>query len=166
MCIRDSTASVLSQWGVDTDPESRRKKELAAEKITVADLVAEGFPDGLIQRVAHEKLLGFDYRAQRLLDETTGVMEVRRIEVKGYTHGNASQLEHSEWTKAQQLQDTYWLYVVWNPLSPDHRLVKIQNPYKVLEHAVKHREVIRRYEIPAESIDRHQGGGDCNRQNG
>lgn len=147
------TASVLGQWGFDTDPESRRKKELAAEKIAVADLVAEGFPEDLIQRVAHEKLLGFDYRAQRPLDETLGVMEVRRIEVKGYTYGNPIQLEHSEWTKAQQLGETYWLYVVWNPLSPNYRLVKIQNPYRVLEHAVKNREVIRRYEIPVEAID-------------
>lgn len=150
------TASVLVQWGIDTDPESRRKKELAAEKIAIADLVAEGFPHELIQRVAHEKLLGFDYRAQRLLDATLGVMEVRRIEVKGYTYGNPIQLEHSEWTKAQQLGESYWLYVVWNPLSPDQRLVKIQNPYRVLEHAVKHREVIRRYEIPVEAIDAAQ----------
>jgi superfamily II DNA or RNA helicase len=152
------TASALDHWGVDTDPESRRKKELAAEKIAVADLIAEGFPEDLIQRVAHEKLLGFDYRAQRPLDVTTGVMEVRRIEVKGYTYGNPIQLEHSEWTKAQQLGHTYWLYVVWNPLSSDQRLVKIQNPYKVLEHAVKHREIIRRYEIPTEAIDRYANG--------
>jgi hypothetical protein len=152
------TASVLGQWGIDTDPESRRKKELAAEKVAVADLVAEGFPRELIQRVAHEKLLGFDYRAQRPLDEALGVMEVRRIEVKGYTYGNPIQLEHSEWSKAHILGETYWLYVVWNPLSDDHRLVKIQNPYKVFEHAVKHREIIRRYEISVEAIDAAQHG--------
>lgn len=145
--------SAMRQWGIDTDPDSRRKKELAAEKIAVDDLIAEGFPRELIQRVAQEKLTGFDYRAQRLLDPVTGSMEVRRIEVKGYTHGNPIQLEHSEWTKAQQLRETYWLYVVWNPPSPNHRLVKIQNPYGKLEHAVKCREVIRRYEIPVEAID-------------
>jgi hypothetical protein len=150
-------ASTMQQWGIDTDPESRRRKELAAERITVDDLVAEGFPRELIQRVAHEKLTGFDYRAQRALDPTIGTMEVRRIEVKGYTEGNPIQLEHSEWTKAQQLGDTYWLYVVWNPLGPDARLVRIQNPYRVLEHAVKHREIIRRYEVPADAIDRLAG---------
>jgi superfamily II DNA or RNA helicase len=125
-------ASTMRQWGIDTDPESRRRKELAAERITVDDLVAEGFPRELIQRVAHEKLTGFDYRAQRTLDATLGTMEVRRVEVKGYTEGNPIQLEHSEWTKAQQLGDTYWLYVVWNPLDTNARLVKIQNPYRVL----------------------------------
>jgi hypothetical protein len=45
------------------------------------------------------------------------------------------------------------LYVVWDPLGPNHRLVKIQNPYGRLEHAVKCREVIRRYEVPAAAID-------------
>ena len=150
-------ASTMRQWGIDTDPESRRRKELAAEKIMKLDLIAEGFPEELIQRVAHEKLTGFDYRAQRIFDPVLGTMEVRRIEVKGYTEGNPIQLEHSEWTKAQQLGDSYWLYVVWNPLSPSYRLVKIQNPYRVLEHAVKHRQIIRRYEIPADAIDGHAG---------
>jgi hypothetical protein len=149
--------STMRQWGIETDPESRRRKELAAEKIMKQDLIAEGFPEELIQRVAHEKLTGFDYRAQRILDQTLGTMEVRRIEVKGYTEGNPIQLEHSEWTKAQQLGDSYWLYVVWNPLSTGFRLVKIQNPYRALEHAVKHRQIIRRYEIPAEAIDGHAG---------
>jgi superfamily II DNA or RNA helicase len=152
------TAAVLRQWGIDTDPESRRRKELAAEKIAVEDLIAEGFPREAIERVAHLRLTGFDYRAQRVLDHATGVMDVRRVEVKGYTSGNPIQLEHSEWTKAQQLGESYWLYVVWDPLTPDARLVKIQNPYRVLEHAVKHREIIRRYEIPAEAIDGHRGG--------
>src|SRR5262249_39268958 len=145
--------AVFERFGIDTDPESRRQKELAAERITVEDLVAEGFPRELIQRVAAEKLRGFDYRAQRIADPQLGVMEVRRIEVKGYTFGNPIQLEPSEWNKAQQLGDTYWLYVVWDPLQPDARLGKIQNPYKHLEHSVKVREVIRRYEIPAQAVE-------------
>jgi hypothetical protein len=103
--------------------------------------------------VAHEKLLGFDYRAQREADRQLGLMEVRRIEVKGYSSGNPIQLEHSEWTKAQTLGDTYWLYVVWDPLGPTPRLVKIRNPYQALEHSVRVREVIRRYEIPAQAVE-------------
>jgi superfamily II DNA or RNA helicase len=149
----EADPALFLRFGIDTDPESRRQKELAAEKITVEDLVAEGFPRELIQRVAHEKLLGFDYRAQRVADPQLGVMEVRRIEVKGYTFGNPIQLEPSEWNKAQQLGDTYWLYVVWNPLDADARLLKIQNPFQVLEHAAKTRDFIRRYEIPAQAIE-------------
>jgi hypothetical protein len=146
-------ADFMQRFGIDPDPESRRKKELAAERFVVHDLVAEGFPRELIERVAHEKLLGFDYRAQRVVEPQFGVMEVRRIEVKGYSAGNPIQLEHSEWTRAQHLGDTYWLYVVWNPLQADARLVKIQNPYRHLEHSVKVREVIRRYEIPVQAIE-------------
>ena len=146
-------ADFAQKFGMDPDPESRRRKELAAEKIAVEDLIAEGFPRELIQRVAHEKLLGFDYRAQRVADPQFGVMDVRRIEVKGYTAGNPIQLEHSEWTKAQTLGDTYWLYVVWDPIGATPRLLKIQNPFQHLEHSVKVREVIRRYEISAQAIE-------------
>jgi hypothetical protein len=32
-------------------------------------------------------------------------------------------------------------------------LVKVQNPYRRLEYAVKVREVIRRYEIPVQAIE-------------
>lgn len=149
----DLGADFMQRFGIDPDPESRRKKELAAERFVVDDLIAEGFPRELIERVAHEKLLGFDYRAQRVVEPQFGVMEVRRIEVKGYSAGNPIQLEHSEWTRAQHLGDTYWLYVVWNPLQTDARLVKIQNPYRQLEHSVKVREVIRRYEIPVQAIE-------------
>jgi hypothetical protein len=144
---------LFERFGMDTDPQSRRQKELAAERIAVDDLVAEGFPRDLIQRVAGEKLLGFDYRAQRIADPQLGTMEVRRVEVKGYTCGNPIQLEPSEWNKAQQLGDTYWLYVVWDPIGPSPRLVKIRNPFQVLEHAARAREVIRRYEIPAQAIE-------------
>ena len=149
----DVGGDFMQKFGTDPDPETRRRKELSAEKIAIEDLVAEGFPRELIQRVAHERLLGFDYRAQRVADPQFGVMEVRRIEVKGYSSGNPIQLEHSEWTKAQTLGDSYWLYVVWDPLSASPRLVKIQNPFRWLEHSVKVREIIRRYEIPVQALE-------------
>jgi len=57
------------------------------------------------------------------------------------------------WWPRRPLGDTYWLYVVWNPLGSDPRLVKIQNPFRVLEYAAKARDVIRRYEIPAQAIE-------------
>ncbi len=138
---------------IDPDPETGRRKELAAVKIAVVDLIAEGCPRELIQRVVHEKLLGFDYRARRVADPQFGVMDDRRIEVKGYSSGNPIQLEHSEWTKAQTLGDTYWLYVVWDPTGAIPRLLKIQNPFQHLEHSVKVPEVIRRYEISAHAIE-------------
>src|SRR5436305_13243032 len=36
--------ALFERFGIDTDPESRRQKELAAERIAVENLVAEGFP--------------------------------------------------------------------------------------------------------------------------
>jgi len=52
-------------------------------------------------------------------------------------------LTTNEWYKAQQLGDSFWLYVVWNP---------IQNPAKVLEHAAKPVVSARFWDIPAEAI--------------
>ena len=50
------------------------------------------------------------------------VAGIRRIEVKGRTRGQPIRLTTNEWYKATQLGDSYWLYVVWNPLgTPDAR---------------------------------------------
>jgi hypothetical protein len=58
------------------------------------------------------------------------------------------------WYKAQQLGDSFWLYVVWNPLqTPDPRPVMIQNPAKVLEHAAKPVVSARFYDIPAAAVE-------------
>jgi hypothetical protein len=55
---------------------------------------------------------GFDIRAVKLLDEATGAMEVRRVEVKGRKRVGSVVLTTNEWSKAQQLGEHYWLYVV------------------------------------------------------
>jgi hypothetical protein len=50
------------------------------------------------------------------------------------------------------LGDSYWLYVVWNPLeNPDPEPLKIRNPVKHLDHAK--REVVRYFDIPADAIE-------------
>ena len=60
---------------------------------------------------------GFDIRAHRIADEATGEVLVKRIEVKGRLRGQPVRLTVNEWYKAQQLAETYWLYVVWDPLA-------------------------------------------------
>src|SRR5439155_25712825 len=117
----------LGSLARETDTELRRKKEIRAEDITIEALVAEGFSSMGIERVGSQKI-GFDIRAHRVIDEHTGQIEVRRVEVKGYTRGNPIQLTVNEWYKAQQLAETYWLYVIWDPLEPNAELVRIQNP--------------------------------------
>jgi len=52
-------------------------------------------------------------------------------EVKGRLRGQPVRLTTNEWYKAQQLAETYWLYVVWDPLGELPELVRIHNPAKV-----------------------------------
>jgi hypothetical protein len=56
--------------------------------------------------------------------------------------------------KAVQLADTYWLYVVWNPLDkPDATPLIIQNPAKHLDHAKKEIVAARYFDIPAAAVE-------------
>jgi hypothetical protein len=144
----------LEGFALETDAALRRKKELRAEEITIEALVREGFPRMGIERVGSQKI-GFDIRAHRVIDEQTGQIEVRRIEVKGYTRGSPIQLTVNEWYKAQQLAETYWLYVVWDPLSNPTGPVCIQNPALKLDHAKREVAAARFFLIPAEAIDNH-----------
>ncbi|MFH1009845.1 MAG: hypothetical protein V1784_01245, partial [bacterium] len=56
------------------------------------------------------------------------------------------------WYKAQQLADTYWLSVVWDPTGSDPEHVAIKNPAATLDHAKREIMAARFYEIPAEAI--------------
>lgn len=144
-------AAQLGSLAREGDADLRRRKELHAEEVAIEHLVAEGFPRENIQRVGNQRI-GFDIRAHRVTDPTTGTIDVRRIEVKGYTRGNDIQLTVNEWYKAQQLGATYWLYVVWNPLENDRELVRIHNPAEKLDHAKKEIVTARMFVIPAEAI--------------
>jgi len=141
----------LGVFAPETDAELRKRKEIAAEDIVIRHLLDEGFPADGIERVGSQKI-GFDIRAQRVIDPQTGDIEVRRIEVKGYTHGNPIQLTVNEWYKAQQLGTTYWLYVVWNPLEDDYELIRVHHPAEKLDHAKREVVMARCFEIPADAI--------------
>ncbi|MCS6804589.1 MAG: helicase-related protein [Blastocatellia bacterium] len=161
--VRHIATAIVLAPGVETelqladlldepDPDMRRKSELAAEDLVVAALKEEGFPEDRIERVGHLKL-GFDIRAHRIADPATGEVLVKRVEVKGRARGQAVRLTTNEWYKAQQLADTYWLYVVWDPLGPEPELVRIQNPAARLDHAKREIVAARFFEIPAEAIE-------------
>jgi polyhydroxyalkanoate synthesis regulator phasin len=147
---RDTQAQ-LADLADELDPNVRKQSELAAEELVVAALKEEGFPEDRIERVGHLKL-GFDIRAHRIADPATGEVLVKRIEVKGRKRGQAVRLTTNEWYKAQQLAETYWLYVVWDPLSPNPELVRIQNPAACLDHAKREIVAARFFEIPAEAV--------------
>jgi SNF2 family DNA or RNA helicase len=153
------TQSQLADLADELDPNVRRQSEIAAEDKTVEALVAEGFPQDRIERVGHLKL-GFDIRAHRIADEATGDVYVKRVEVKGRLRGQPVRLTTNEWYKAQQLAETYWLYVVWDPLGDSPELVCIHDPAAKLDHAKREIVAARFYEIPAEAISQcgdHEG---------
>ncbi|WP_416675778.1 helicase-related protein [Egbenema bharatensis] len=99
---------------------------------------------------------GFDIRSVGPIDPETGVAPVRRIEVKGRAQVNQEiSLTSNEWRKAQQLGDSYWLYVVWGCKTSNPKLLKIENPAKVLVGDAKEIRQVTRYLVPAEAITRN-----------
>lgn len=139
----------------ELDPEIRRQIEIAAENAVVAYETARGWET---ERVGHLKI-GFDVRSLAPADPQTGyrdpVTGLRRIEVKGRKRGHPIRLTTNEWYKATQLGDSYWLYVVWDPLNnPDSVPVLIQNPAKHLDHAKTEIVAARYYDIPPDAIEK------------
>jgi len=135
------------------DPGIKRRVELAAEDIVIAYEEANGRE---CERVGHCNL-GFDIRSIHQ-DKKAGywdtIIDVRRIEVKGRKRGEPVRLTENEWRRAQSLGNTYWLYVVWDPLNnPDALPKRINNPAKYLEHAANEVVASRYYDISAKAID-------------
>ena len=155
--VLPSTRAVEEQIGgtlEDLDPEVRRKCEIAAEDVVIAYEAGRGFQ---CERVGHLKI-GFDIRSIGPADPQTGyrdpVTGIRRIEVKGRRRGQPIRLTTNEWYKATQLGDSYWLYVVWDPLNgPDAKPLRIQNPAKHLDHAKREVVAARYFDIPADAIE-------------
>ncbi len=142
--------------GLASEPDAalNRQVELAAEDVVVAYEEARGRE---CERVGHQKI-GFDIRSLSPPDPQTGwrdpVSGVRRIEVKGRKRGQAVRLTTNEWYKAQQLGDTYWLYVVWDPLDePDPSPLMVRNPARHLDHAKREVVAARYYDLPADALE-------------
>ena len=138
----------------DLDPNVRRRSEKAAENLVVAFEEARGW---ICERVGHLKI-GFDVRSLGPADPQTGYRDpmerIRRIEVKGRTRGQPIRLTTNEWYKAAQLGDSYWLYVVWDPLcNPDPQPIVLRNPVKHLDHAKREVIAARHYDIPPNAIE-------------
>jgi hypothetical protein len=92
------------------------------------------------------------------------VIRVIRIEVKGRRRGQPIRLTTNEWYKAAQLGDSYWLYVVWDPLdlpAPELRQagncatepVRVQTSVKHLDYAKCEVVAARYYDIPTETVE-------------
>lgn len=147
-------ADVAAELAEELDPEIRRRSEKAAEDIVVAFENAQGWE---CERVGHLKI-GFDIRSLGPADPQTGYRDptegIRRIEVKGRAKGQPIRLTTNEWYKAAHLGDSYWLYVVWDPLhNPKAEPLRIRNPVKHLDHAKREVVAARYFDIPAEAIE-------------
>lgn len=145
----------LTQAPEDMDPNIRRRSEIAAEDIVVAYETARGWE---CERVGHLKI-GFDVRSLGPADPQTGYRDpvegIRRIEVKGRTRGFPVRLTTNEWYKASQLGDSYWLYVVWDPLNnPNPEPLVIRNPVKHLDHVKREVVTARHFDIPGDAIEK------------
>lgn len=105
-----------------------------------------------IRRVAEKEAISIGQA-----DPQTGYRDpvegIRRIEVKGRARGQLIRLTTNEWYKAAHLGDSYWLYVVWDPLENQHaESVRIQNPVKHLDHVKQEVVAARYYDIAAEAL--------------
>jgi hypothetical protein len=155
--VLPSTMSAAAQINAlleDIDPEIRRRSELAAEDVVLAFEHARKWE---CEKVGHLKI-GFDIRSLGPANPQTGYRDpvhgVRRIEVKGRKRGQVIRLTTNEWYKAQQLGDSYWLYVIWDPLNnPDPNPLIIQNPAKHLDHAKREVIAARYFDLPADAIE-------------
>jgi superfamily II DNA or RNA helicase len=149
----DEAGVRLDTYLEELDPEIRRRCEIAAEDVVIA---FEKSRQWETERVGHLKI-GFDIRSLAPADAQTGyrdpVQGIRRIEVKGRKRGQPIRLTTNEWYKATQLGDTYWLYVVWDPLAnPDPVPLIVQNPAKYLDHAKREVIAARYFDLPADAI--------------
>ena len=149
-----TAAGRIPELAEELDTQLRRRVELAAEDVVVAHEETRGRE---CERVGHLKI-GFDIRSLAPPNSQTGyrdpVTGVRRIEVKGRKRGQPVRLTTNEWYKAQQLGDTYWLYVVWDPLEdPDPVPLMVQNPTVRLDYAKKEVVAARYYDLPADAVE-------------
>lgn len=98
---------------------------------------------------------GFDIRSVGAINPETEIPEVRRIEVKGRAQLDRDvSLTVNEWRKAQQLGDSYWLYVVWGCNTATPRLLTIQNPAKKLMGDAREIKQVTRYLIGADALEK------------
>jgi SNF2 family DNA or RNA helicase len=151
----DQVSDVLTEAGAATwpeDAEARRRIELAAMQVVMDYERKRGWEPF---DISDQRGPGFDIRSLGPADPATGHRAVRRIEVKGRTRGQPVHLGTNQWLKARQLRETYWLYVVWDPLDagPDTEPVRIQDPAHRLEYAAREVQVVAGYQVPAEAIE-------------
>lgn len=119
-----------------SDPEDRKRYDAAVEAIAVKTAWAHEVAHGAVVRDVSTAALA---RAAGLPDwpgfdllSTRPAAEERAIEVKGRATTGDIELTENEWTKACNLRERYWLYVVLDCASDYPRLLRINDPFSKL----------------------------------
>lgn len=121
-----------------SDPEDRKRHDAEVEAIAMrVALGHEGARGVSAKDVSKPDLAraagltdypGFDILSRKGPDE-------RGIEVKGRAATGDVELTENEWSRAINLRERYWLYVVFDCASPQPRLVRVQDPFKLFAKA-------------------------------
>jgi hypothetical protein len=119
-------AVVLPQPRELKDARGGMRSSEEVERIAMEVAMAHERQRGWRPEDVSEENLGFDVRSHGPGDE------MQRIEVKGRAGEGAVRLSPNEWLKAQQLGETFWLYIVVNCAS-EPRLWVMQDPASRLE---------------------------------
>jgi superfamily II DNA or RNA helicase len=123
-----AVAALISDNDDDIEP-TVDKKHSNAEIEQIAIEVSTRYEES-IRRVDSVVSVESDNVGFDLLSFKNG--ERRCIEVKGRAGVGNVELTWSEFAKATELGDAYWLYVVLDCARPDPRLYRVQNPAHVL----------------------------------
>jgi hypothetical protein len=115
------------------DPEDRHRHdkeiELVAMRLAVAHEEAQGAVVLDISTKESALAAGLvEYPGFDLLSRRPGGEE-RAIEVKGRAAVGDVDISENEWTKACNLRERYWLYVVFGCASNQPQLLRIQDPW-------------------------------------
>lgn len=75
------------------------------------------------------------------------MLEERAIEVKGRAGVGDIELTENEWSRACNLRDRYWLYVVYDCGTPNPRLLRVHDPFRKPTATVKGGVIIDESEV-------------------
>jgi len=129
-----------------SDPEDRKRHDAEIEKVAVMIATEYERSQGWTPRDVSTPSLartaglndnpGYDILSNRPAFGATSakstVVEERAIEVKGRAAIGDIELTENEWSRACNLRDRYWLYVVYNSGTPNPRLFRVQDPFRKL----------------------------------
>jgi len=125
------------------DPEDKKRHDEEIEKVAVRIAAEYERGQGWTPRDVSTPALariagltdnpGFDILSNRpafgATSARSSVFEERAVEVKGRAGVGDIELTENEWSRACNLRECYWLYVVYDCGSPNPRLLRVQNPF-------------------------------------